>query len=458
MQTKQSTFLGIGGLLSLAFLLAGCDAEARKPANPPAAHKPLAHALPSEAEVEDQTIRFLEDRVKRDPEDFIAYNKLVEQYLQRVRNTGDITYLTLASKAAHASLATLPAERNIGGLTALAQVEYASHDFMAARDHARQLAELDPDKSYPYQILGDALLELGDYREAEDSFRRMQDSGGVHGMTRVAIEQRVARLAALRGDSQGARRHMDNALTTAESLALPPQETIAWCHWQLGEIAFGVGDYPVAEGEYRRSLAAFPNYFRALASLGRVLAARGDIRGATEQYAHAVRIVPDPAFLAALGDLYKIAGRDKDAAAQYALVEKIGDLNAFNGTLYNRQLAVFYADHDLKTGVAYQQAYREYSVRRDIYGSDALAWSALKAGRLSEARTAIRRALRLGTRDARLFYHAGMIARATGDKAMAITYLRKALALSPQFDPLQAAFAREGLRTMTTPRKTARAS
>ena len=144
MQTKQSTFLGTGSLLSLAFLLAGCDAEARKPANPPAAHKPLAHALPSEAEVEDQTIRFLEDRVKHDPEDFIAYNKLVEQYLQRVRNTGDITYLTLASKAAHASLATLPAERNLGGLTALAQVEYAAHDFMAARDHARQLAELEP--------------------------------------------------------------------------------------------------------------------------------------------------------------------------------------------------------------------------------------------------------------------------------------------------------------------------
>src|SRR5262245_33234804 len=46
--------------------------------------------------VEKETIRFLEDRVKKDPEDFIAYNKLAQQYLQRLRETGDLTYLNLA--------------------------------------------------------------------------------------------------------------------------------------------------------------------------------------------------------------------------------------------------------------------------------------------------------------------------------------------------------------------------
>ena len=51
---------------------------------------------------------------------------------------------------------------------------------------------------------------------------------------------------------------------------------------------------------------------------------------------------------------------------------------------------------------------------------------------------AIREALRLGTRDARLFYHAGMIALAARDKAAARSYLERALALSPQFDLMQA--------------------
>src|SRR5215831_7793904 len=51
---------------------------------------PAAKLLSSDRDVEDQTIRFLEERVKRDAEDFIAHNKLAGQYLQRLRETGDV--------------------------------------------------------------------------------------------------------------------------------------------------------------------------------------------------------------------------------------------------------------------------------------------------------------------------------------------------------------------------------
>jgi tetratricopeptide (TPR) repeat protein len=430
----------------LAFALAGCRSGGAISATKLAAPPPAAQSLPSDADFAAQTIRFLEDRVKRDPEDFIAHNKLAAQYLQRVRETGDVTYLNLAAKAAHASLATLPPEQNTGGLTAMAQVEYSSHDFVAARDHALQLTKLEASKSYPYEILGDALLELGEYDQAEVAFHQMEKLGGIQGLTRVTIEQRMARLAAMHGDLDGAQRHFSNALTTALALPVPPRETIAWCRWQMGETAFSAGDYPTAERYYRDALTTFPDYFRALASLGRVRAAQGDLGGAIEQYEHAVRIIPDPSFVAALGDLYKLAGRENDAAAQYSLVEKIGRLNEFNGALYNRQLALFYADHDLKAETAYANASREYALRRDIYGADALAWTALKAGRIAEAQRAIKEALRLGTKDARLFYHAGLIAQAAGDQSSAREYLQRALTLNPQFDPLQAAIARKALR------------
>jgi tetratricopeptide (TPR) repeat protein len=74
-----------------------------------------------------------------------------------------------------------------------------------------------------------------------------------------------------------------------------------------------------------------------------------------------------------------------------------------------------------------------------------VAWTALKAGKLPEAQAAIYTALRLGTRDARLYYHAGMIARAAGDKRLAGIYLRRALKLNPQFDPVQTTIARQAL-------------
>ena len=98
-----------------------------------------------------------------------------------MRETGDVTNLNLAAKAAHGSLAKLPPEQNSGGLVELAQVEYAMHDFAAARDHAQRLIELEPGKSYPYQILGDALLELGEYDRAETAFHRMEQLGGDQG-------------------------------------------------------------------------------------------------------------------------------------------------------------------------------------------------------------------------------------------------------------------------------------
>jgi hypothetical protein len=54
-------------------------------------------------------------------------------------------------------------------------------------------------------------------------------------------------------------------------------------------------------------------------------------------------------------------------------------------------------------------------------------------------------ALAFGTKDARLDYHAAMIALALGRTAEARTGLEAALALDPAFDPLQAARARQAL-------------
>lgn len=431
-------------LLLFALAAGGCGGWIRpRSSNANANALPAAAPLPADDQAFAETVRFLEARIKSDPDDFIAYNLLHGHYLRKAQETGDVQYLELAARAARASLAAAPAELNIGGLTALAQTEYASHDFVAARDHALQLRELEPGKTLPYHLLGETLLELGDYDGADEAFRQLQRLNG--GNLTFATETSLARLDLLGGRSQRARERYLNALAFALDESPPSREVVAWCRWQLGEVAFNRGDYEEAERHYRESLTTYPDYQRALASLARVRAARGDAGEAIALYEKAVKRLPDPTFVAALGDLYKLAGREREAAAQYALVEQIARLGALNGALYNRQLALFYADHDLKADEAYALAAKEYEVRRDIYGADALAWTALKAGRIEEARRAIKEALRLKTEDARLFYHAGMIARAAGDVGVARAYLERALALNPQFDPLQARIARAAL-------------
>ena len=439
-QSSRVVALGLAALLLTA---CGAAPPSSEPPTPPV---PAATLLSAENDATEGAIRFLEDRVKRDPDDFIAYNKLAGYYLQRLRETGLTTYLELASRAAKASLAAIPAEQNIGGLAALAQVEFASHNFAASRDYAKQLMQREPRQSYPSVILGDSLLELGDYDEAAAVYRQLAARSDSSNLSKVTVETRLAQLALLRGETDAAQRHFISALTAALDEPYPPRETVAWCRWQLGDVAFSVGDYQTAEKHYQDSLITFPDYHSALASLGRVRAAQGDLSGAIEFYQRAIQILPDPASVAALGDLYRLAGREKDATGQYELVEQIARIEAAGGAqYYRRQVAMFYADHDLKAEEAYASAVREYEVRRDIYGSDEVAWTALKAGKVTEAQAAMKDALKLGTRDAKLWYHAGMIARAAGEKEAAHEYLKRALMLNPQFDPLQASIAKKAL-------------
>ncbi|MBI1761332.1 MAG: tetratricopeptide repeat protein [Acidobacteria bacterium] len=438
MKSNKLALLALAILVLTMLFSSGCGkAESSMEAAPRA----LPKAAPLVPEATAGAIRFLEDRVKKDPDDFIAINKLAGYYLLRLRETGNLTWLELATRAAQASLKAFPPAQNTGGLATLFQTEFAAHEFASARDHAQQLIKLDGGKAYPHQMLGDALLELGEYEAAEKAFNEMK----ARPQAGMAVPLRLARLAALHGKHERERLYYTEALAIAASTVPPTRETVAWCRWQLGETAFMTGDYVTAEEHYRAALVTFPDYYRALGGLARVRAARGDLNEAIELYQRATQRLPDPVFVAALGDLYQLAGRAKDAEAQYALCEQMARLGTAGGQLYNRQLALFYADHDLKPAEAYQLAQREYAARHDIYGADALAWTALKAGKLAEAQTASQEALRLGTQDARLFYHAGLIARAAGNQVAARDYLQRALKLNPQFDPLQAKRAAEAL-------------
>ena len=93
-------------------------------------------------------------------------------------------------------------------------------------------------------------------------------------------------------------------------------------------------------------------------------------------------------------------------------------------------------------------AEREQQARRDIYADDLLAWALYRNGRARDAVEPMRRALRLGTRDAKLFFHAGMIHRDLGELDTARDYLRRALTTNPHFHVLLAPLAVRTLRAI----------
>lgn len=413
-------------------------AERRAAAPPPA--PPGSADLQTAAYEPGQTraiIRELEEKIRQNPEDFVAHNKLSAYYMQLFREIDDDKLIEAAERAALASLEVLPAQQNPSGLAALAEVKKATHRFAEARDHALVLISLGPNKSHPRSILFDALFELGDYdgaAKALDDLRRVAGDG-------LTYEARAARFALIRGRVAEGREHLARALAFARALSIPQTEPVAWAQWQTGETYFAAGDYERAERHFREALSTEPDNRAALAALARARAARGDTEEAIKLYEQIVRVAPHPEFTAPLGDLYKLAGRDRDADEHYRLAEQAGRESDHD----NRTLALFYADHDVKAEEAFERAQREYHARQDIYTADALAWAMLKSGKPQQALAMMEKAMRLGTPDAKLYYHLGMIQLAQGDTNSGRAHLRRALELSPGFDPLQARLARKAL-------------
>ncbi|HUK36918.1 MAG TPA: hypothetical protein VLV86_23550, partial [Vicinamibacterales bacterium] len=105
-------------------------------------------------------------------------------------------------------------------------------------------------------------------------------------------------------------------------------------------------------------------------------------------------------------------------------------------------LARFLAEHDRNLPEAVRLAEGEASGRRDIFTEDALAWVYFKSGRLDDAATAIALAMRTGSRDRSILYHAAAIASASGEAAKGRRLARAAVDGNPRFDVRLAPAAR----------------
>jgi tetratricopeptide (TPR) repeat protein len=335
-------------------------------------------------------------------------------------------------------------------MTQMAVVGMVEHRFADALTWAQRAVALGSGDPSPWAIAGDALADMGDYQGAAEAYSRLQSSFGSEDQNLALRYQRDSRMSFLRfvaGDTQGAIELMRSAVRTAIKTHMP-SENIAWSEYQLGDELFLAGETHASEQAYLGSLEECPNYYRALAGLGKVRASQGRNMDAVELYKQAIARVPYPEYAAALGDIYRKLGQLEDAKKQYDLVEFIGYLSQLNQQIHNRDLALFYADHGMKLSESLALAQKELEVRRDIYTWDVLAWSLLKNDKPQEATQAISHALEQGTKDPQLFFHAGMIYERRGDFLKAKEYLQRALEVNPEFHVAYAETARQTLDRM----------
>ncbi len=385
-------------------------------------------------------IAFWEERITRDPWNFIAYNKLGDLYLRRAEQTGDVSDYARAQAAFESSVGLL--EQNYEGRVLLAYTYNSQHEFDKAMARAAPLVEEYPDKPFGWGVLGDAQLATGQYDEAERSYGRM-----VGIAPSLASFSRAAHIAEVHGDLALAELNWTNALSV-DSGDMP--ETTAWALVEFGRFHFNHGNLDAAEDAYRASLQAFPSNIHAIAGLGAVRAARGDDDGAVALYEQVVDRNPLPDYVITLGHLYTRSGEHAEADRQYALAGAIGQLYEANGIRDELSLILFDADRREDLDEVLTRAEAAHRDRPSIWAADAYGWALYGVGRYEEARTQAEAALSLGTQDALFYFHAGMIAAKQGDTAAAVDYLSEALRINPHFHVLHAEDARAMLEDLDT--------
>jgi tetratricopeptide (TPR) repeat protein len=402
----------------------------------------------------DNTIRSLQGRLKMYPQDFKSYDALGASYIPKGRETADATYFESAKEALEKSLDLVSSGPDAASAkTHMAVVAMSEHQFEEALYWAREALACGSGDPSPWAIVGDAFTDMGEYDRADDAYTRLRDPLHPDDESNGLAYERNSRLAYLqflKGDAPGAIQLMRLAITVSMTLHLPA-ENIAWSQYQLGEIYFKSGDLADAEQAYTAGLAIDPTSYRNLSGLAEVRTAQKKYPEAIALYQRAIAVVPYPAFAAALYDLDVQAGRPDDAHKQMQLLEFIGTLNPLNERLFYRELALFYADHNLKLKESVDLAKKELEVRHDIYTWDILAWVLFKNGNNAEAADAAEKALALGTHDALLDFHAAMIEQQLGRTERAKALLKSALALNSEFHLFYAAEARESLQQLADP-------
>jgi tetratricopeptide (TPR) repeat protein len=384
------------------------------------------------------------------------YDGLGAAYLQKGRETSDLSYFAMAEQSLSKAL-DLTSSWDVEAaspLTHMAAVCMAEHRFADAASYAKQAIAAGAGDPSPSALLGDAYTDMGDYELAQaysklrsaDPFA--EDSGRTY-----MYDTRISYLKLLHGDDAAAVSLMQQAVQLALHTHMP-SENIAWTYYQLGEDFYHCGDLDNAAKSYSEALLYYPGYYRGLGGLAKVRISQQRYNEGIALYQQAIATIPLIEYVAALADVYQTLGRQQDFDKQYKLLEFIGYLSALNERTYNRELAGFYADHNLKLPQALELAKKELDNRNDVYTRDIYAWCLYKNGKLQDASKAVDSALSLGTKDALMLYHAGIIYRDLGDTRRAEDALRSALAINPQFHPLYSKVAAQTLQGLREQRET----
>jgi tetratricopeptide (TPR) repeat protein len=423
-------------LLSIT-LLAGCrDANSVTGADPASNSKtPASLVNPQEAcaialtphtgtTPTDQNIRRIQQLAERAGEPVSYLEQLGWAYIAKARRHSDPGFYTLAEQCAVCMMTKHP--HSAESLLLHGHVLHNLHQFQAGEDVARQLVA-QRGLSFDYGLLGDVLMEQGRLTEAAEAYQHMMDQ-----KPSPQAYSRAAHLRWLTGDLQGASTLMRMAVS-----GFRDPEAAAWAQVRLGLYELQAGSVSQAAKRLDAVLVNLPDYAPALMARGRIGLTQETPEAALASLRYAAQLNPLPEYQWLLIDGLRAAGHAAEADDVEMQLMQRGEAND------RRTFALYLATTAQHVNTAVRLAEEEILARADVFTVDALAWALHAAGRHQEAWTQMQRAMAVGTQDARLFYHAGIIAASVEQQPQAAHYLAAASTIQQMLLPSE----RQHLRT-----------
>lgn len=384
-----------------------------------------------------QKISWAEAAIKTHPDRSQPYNELAFAYAQRVRETADSAYYVQAETALQKSFQITP--DNLEGQKARLMILLGRGEFRQALGLAKVLNRKTPDDVLLYGFIADAAIALGDYSDAEEAAQWMLDMrpGNVPGLLRGAALRR------LYGDARGAADFFSQAY---QQMAPTQTEELAWTLTEMADLQLSTGDIDGADKLIHSAMQRFPGYYAALEVSAQVQTARQNYSEAADLLRQRNLKSPTAASQYRLAEALERAGQATEAASAFADFVAMARPLINNNDNANEELISYYLGRGHDAAEALRIAQLEITKRHDVNTLDAYAWALCGNGRYAEAQKQIAVALAVGVREARMFYHAGIIATKLRDDASASLYLKQSVELNPSSESAES--AREALEKL----------
>jgi tetratricopeptide (TPR) repeat protein len=216
---------------------------------------------------------------------------------------------------------------------------------------------------------------------------------------------------------------------TARASDTRDREASAWVYDRLALYALQSVNLPEAKAFVDTSRTFKFDFSPALLTRGRLLLALGRPAKALDALREAATLNPLPEYHWILHDTLDVLGHRHEARTLHAQLMRNG---AFDDP---RTFSLYLSTTRQDISKALELDERELEDRADVFTLDSYAWALQVSGRRHEAREFSDRALARETRDARLFYHAEIIAGGLGNLESAESFLRKATHLEHMLFP-----------------------